>query len=105
VYCALFALIGALLKRPLLVGLVFAFGWEQVALLMPGYLKRFTVAYYLQGLVPHAMPSDGAMSLLETVFRDVPSTGASLFWLLVALAASLYLAARTVERREYVLDQ
>ena len=105
VYGALFALIGALLKRPLLVGLVFAFGWEQVALLMPGYLKRFTVAYYLQGLVPHAMPSDGAMSLLETVFRDVPSAGASLFWLLVALAASLYLAARTVERREYVLDQ
>jgi ABC-type transport system involved in multi-copper enzyme maturation permease subunit len=105
VYGALFALIGALLKRPLLVGLVFAFGWEQVALLMPGYLKRFTVAYYLQCLEPHAMPSDGAMSLLETVFRDVPSAGASLFWLFVALAASLYLAARTVERREYVLDQ
>ena len=105
VYGALFALIGALLKRPLLVGLVFAFGWEQVALLMPGYLKGFTVAYYLQGLVPHAMPSDGAMSLLETVFRDVPSAGTSLFWLIVALVASLYLAARTVERREYVLDQ
>ena len=27
---------GALLKRPLLVGLVFAFGWEQIVLLMPG---------------------------------------------------------------------
>ena len=105
VYGALFALIGALLKRPLLAGLVFAFGWEQAALLMPGYLKQFTVAYYLQGLVPHAMPSDGAMSLLETVFRDAPSAGTSLFWLTGALVASLYLAARTVERREYVLDQ
>ena len=25
---------------------------------VPGYLKKFTVAYYLQALVPHAMPND-----------------------------------------------
>jgi ABC-2 type transport system permease protein len=105
VYGALFALIGALLRRPLVIGLVFAFGWEQVALLMPGYLKRFTLAYYLQALVPHAMPSDGAASLLQSVFRDVPSATASLFWLSVALAVCLALAMRTVERREYVLEQ
>ncbi len=105
VYGALFALIGALLKRPLLVGLVFAFGWEQVALLVPGYLRQFTVAYYLQALVPHAMPADGAISLLESVFREVPSPWTSLFWLVFALVASLYFAARTVERREYVLEQ
>ena len=30
---------------------------------------------------------------------------AGLFWLAFALLAALYLAARTVERREYVLDQ
>jgi ABC-type transport system involved in multi-copper enzyme maturation permease subunit len=105
VYGAVFALVGAVLKRPLLVGLIFAFGWEQIALIVPGYLRRFTVAYYLQALVPHAMPSDGAMSVLERVFRDVPSAGTSLFWLVAALAASLYFAARALERREYVLEQ
>jgi len=51
------------------------------------------------------MPSEGATSLLGSVFREVPSAGTSLFWLVVALVASLYLAARTVERREYVLEQ
>ena len=35
VYGALFAFIGAPLKRPLLIGLVFAFGWEQAVMLMP----------------------------------------------------------------------
>jgi ABC-2 type transport system permease protein len=105
VYGALFALIGALLKRPLVIGLVFAFGWEQVALLMPGYLKRVTLAYYLQSLVPHAMPSDGVVSLLQSVFRDVPSAAASLFWLCFALVVCLVLAVRTIERREYVLEQ
>jgi ABC-2 type transport system permease protein len=105
VYGALFALTGAVLKRPLVIGLIFAFGWEQVALLMPGYLKRFTLAYYVQALVPHAMPSDGPVSLLQSVFRDVPSAGTALFWLIFALLASLFLAARAVERREYILEQ
>jgi ABC-2 type transport system permease protein len=105
VYGALFALVGAVLKRPLVIGLVFAFGWEQMALLMPGYLKRFTLAHYVQALVPHAMPSDGPASLLQAVFRDVPSAGTAIFWLLFACAASLYLATRAIERREYVLEQ
>ncbi len=105
VYGAVFAFIGALLRRPLLAGLIFAFGWEQVALIVPGYLRQFTVAHYLQALVPHAMPSNGPISMLERVFRDVPSPAVSLLGLAVLLAASLFLAIRTVERREYVLDQ
>jgi ABC-type transport system involved in multi-copper enzyme maturation permease subunit len=105
VYGALFGLIGALLKRPLLAGLVFAFGWEPVALVVPGYLRRFTVAYYLQSLVPHAMPSGGSASLLEAALGEGPSAAASLFWLLLVLGVSLYLAGRALERREYVLEQ
>jgi ABC-type transport system involved in multi-copper enzyme maturation permease subunit len=104
-YGALFALVGALMKRPLIVGLVFAFGWEQLALLMPGYLKRFTLAYYIQALVPHAMPSDGVVSLLQSVFTEMPTPATSLFWLAVAIVVSLTLACRAVERKEYVLDQ
>ena len=65
VYGAVFAFVGAFFKRPLVIGLVFAFGWEQVVLALPGYMKRFTIAYYLQALVPHAMPSEGVVSLLQ----------------------------------------
>ena len=105
-YGALFALIGAALKRPLVVGLVFIFGWEFVTLLMPGYLKRFTLAYYLQTLVPHSMPTGDTVSLLQgAVFRDPPSVGASIAWLVVAIVVSLALAVRVVEQREYVLEQ
>ncbi len=105
VYGALFAWIGAQLKHPLAIGLVFAFGWEQAILVVPGYLRRFTVAYYLQGLVPHAMPQDSALSTLQAVFRDSPSFLVCLGWLLAFLAGFLFLAARAVERREYVLEQ
>ena len=105
-YGALFALIGAAVKRPLVVGLVFVFGWELVTLVMPGYLKRFTLAYYLQTLVPHAMPTGDTVSLLQgAVFREPPSVAVSIGVLVLAIVASLALAARVVEQREYVLEQ
>lgn len=104
-YGALFALVGAVLPRPLLIGLIFAFGWEQAALALPGYLRQFTIAHYVQALVPHGMPSDGLASFLQSVFADTPSAVASLFWLSAISGVSLLLAVRAVERREYVLEQ
>jgi ABC-2 type transport system permease protein len=104
-YGAVFALVGARLKRPLVIGLVFAFGWEPGVLLFPGYLKRLTVAYYLQSLVPHAMPDDSTISVLLQVFREVPTVPASLVCLAVITVGTLWLAARAVETREYVLEQ
>ena len=70
VYGAVFALIGAALKRPLLVGLIFVIGWETLAMALPGNLKRLTVAFYIQGLVPHAMPNDSPISLSGAVPAD-----------------------------------
>jgi ABC-2 type transport system permease protein len=105
VYGALFAFIGAKFKRPVLIGLVFVMGWEQAALAFPGYLKKFTIAYYLQSLVPHAMPSDSVMSAIQGLFRDSPSLPVSLLSLGAILVVFLTLAAWLVERREYVLEQ
>lgn len=105
VYGAVFAFVGAQLRRPLLIGLVFVFGWEQAAMLFPGYMKQLTVAYYLQALVPHAMPRDSIMSTIQGLFRESPGLGSSLFWLAVIWAVFLALAARAAERREYVLEQ
>ena len=104
-YGALFAWVGAQFKHPLVTGLVFAFGWEQGIMIVPGYLKRFTIAYYLQGLVPHAMPQDSALSAIQSVVTtSLPAPwcllGLGLIW-----AGFLFLASRTVERREYVLEQ
>jgi ABC-2 type transport system permease protein len=105
VYGSLFAFVGAKFKRPLMIALFFVFAWENAAVLFPGYMRRFTIAHYLQGLVPHAMPSDSAVSLLQSVFQETPTLGTSIFWLAVIWAVFLWLAARTVERREYVLEQ
>jgi ABC-type transport system involved in multi-copper enzyme maturation permease subunit len=104
-YGALFAFVGTRLKRPLVVGLIFVFGWEPGVLFIPGYLKRLTVAYHLQALVPHSMPADSTVSALMQFFTEIPSVGASLACLLGITLLTLWLAARTVENREYVLEQ
>jgi ABC-type transport system involved in multi-copper enzyme maturation permease subunit len=105
VYGALFALVGAVLKRPLLFGLMFVFGWELLVLAVPGYLKRLTVAYYLEGLVPHAVPGDSALRLVQALFQDRPTVTGSLVAMTVIAVGSLWLGARAVSRREYVLEQ
>jgi ABC-2 type transport system permease protein len=105
VYGALFAWVGSQFRYPLVTGLVFAFGWEQAIMLIPGYLKRLTIAYYIQGLVPHAMPQDSALSILQVVVRDALSAPTSLICLGVIWISFLALAAWTVTRREYVLEQ
>jgi ABC-type transport system involved in multi-copper enzyme maturation permease subunit len=105
VYGALFAAVGAWIKRPVLFGLFFAFGWENVAMLLPGYLKRFTVAFYTQSLVPHAMPQDSLLTILQSVFKESVSGPQAVLTLLAVLGLALALATRAVERREYVLEQ
>ena len=85
--------------------MVFAFGWEPAVLLFPGYLKRLTVGYYLQGLVPHTMPQDSTLSAWMQMFTDTPTLAASLGSLVLLTLGSLWLAGRVVDRREYVLEQ
>jgi len=104
VYGAVFALVGARVPRPLVAGLVLVFGWEQIALVVPGYLRRFTVAYYLQALVPHAMPADDTITAIQSLFAAPPSAASSVAWLFGILVVALWLAAQALESREYVLE-
>jgi ABC-type transport system involved in multi-copper enzyme maturation permease subunit len=105
VYGAFFALIGTTLKRPLVFGLLFVFGWEALIMAIPGYLKRLSVAYYLQGLVPHALPSDSPLSLIQGLFRETPSVTVSLTVMALIVVGGLWLGGRVISTKEYVLEQ
>jgi len=80
-YGAVFLWAGALFRRPLVGGLLFVFGWEQLAAILPGYMGRLTIAHYLQS--------------------DTMSVAA----LLAMTVTALWLAMRTIERREYLLER
>jgi ABC-2 type transport system permease protein len=99
-YGALFALFGVLLRRPLVPGLVFLYGWELLANL-PGYLPRLTLTAWLRSLVHHRPAQEG----LAALFEQVLPARVGLVVLLVASAVFLYAGSRIFSSREYVLDQ
>ena len=105
-YGAVFAWVGLTARRPLLSGLFLRSAGSRRFCCFRDYLKRLTVAYYLQALVPHAMPQDSPVSVLMQVFYATfrRSERVSCGWRSV-VAAALWFAARTVETREYVLEQ
>jgi ABC-2 type transport system permease protein len=100
VYGALFALMGVLMKRPLIPGLLFLFVWEMIANL-PGYMPRFTITAWLRSLVTHRPAGRG----VSEIFGQVLPAGLSLVVVLGLTVVFLWLAIRIFSRREYVLDQ
>jgi len=100
VYGAFFALLGVLLKRPVIPGLLFLYLWELLANL-PGYLPRFTLTAWLRSLVNHRPAQEG----LAGLFQQVLPAEQAVPVLLVASIVFLFLAARIFSVREYVLEQ
>ena len=56
-------------------------------------------------LVPHAMPPESGLSYFMRAAPEVSSPAASLGTLAVIALVALWAAARTVETREYVLEE
>jgi len=99
-YGAFFALLGVLLKRPVIPGLLFLYGWELLANL-PGYLPRFTLTAWLRSLIHHRPAEEG----LAGLFQQVLPAGQGVVVLVGVSAVFLVAAAWIFSTREYVLDQ
>jgi ABC-2 type transport system permease protein len=100
-YGALYALIGAVTKRPVFVGLAFTFIWETLVTYIPGYLSKLTIKHYVSALLPHAVSQRGIIGL----FESPTSAPVAILILLLATAGLLALGAWLFTNREYVLEQ
>jgi ABC-type transport system involved in multi-copper enzyme maturation permease subunit len=100
VYGALFALLGVLLKRPVIPGLLFLYGWELLANL-PGYLPRLTLTAWLRSLIRHRPAEEGIAGLFQQVLP-----GDQALAVLIGVSIALLAAAAWIfSKREYVLEQ
>jgi ABC-2 type transport system permease protein len=99
-YGALFTLLGVLLRRPVIPGLLFLFVWELLANL-PGYLPRFTLTAWLRSLLHHRPAEEGFGAL----FQQVLPAGEALLVLFGASAVFLALSFWIFAHREYVMEQ
>ena len=99
-YGAFFALLGVLLKRPVIPGLLFLYGWELLAN-VPGYMPRLTLTAWLRSLLPYRPAEEG----LSGLFQQVLPVGQGLVVLVAASLLFLGAAIWIFSHREYVLDQ
>lgn len=123
VYCALFLVFGILVRNPVVVGLVFTFGWEYLVGILPGQLQLWTLGVYPKSIFirwadcdpapyfPWASRMGGglgatpglpamATSFLLTPDMELPTIGSGILVSLGLMAGLLFFAVRLFEHRE-----
>lgn len=100
-YASFFTFLGTFLKKSIMVGLIFGFGWENVVQYFPGSTQKFTVAHYLKSLLP--TPSTGRFSFL--LFRLEPTSPLAAVGMLCLICGFfLALACVIFSFKEYLFD-
>lgn len=95
-YSSFFAFLGMAIKRPLMVGLLFAFFWEILLANLPGKIPYMTVMFYLRSLSHHL--TDAPWPYTVEAF----STGMALLVLLGVAAVFLALGIVIFRQKDLV---
>ena len=82
-YGAVFLALGLVLRNPSLPGF-FLLMWETFSGILPSWLQRLTVTFYLKPLLPLALPEEGPGALFSVVVEPVPAWVAVLGLMLFA---------------------
>ena len=103
VYGALAAALAARFKNPVLWGLLFVMGWENITAspLIATGIKRLSVSHYLFTLFPrYRLPR---VEFNEFLGSSPPSAWVALLVLCILTVVLLYLAIRIFRAREYLM--
>lgn len=105
-YGSLCTFLGAMVKRPVVFGVVFLFGWQRMAGLVPGLVDFLTIEKYIMALLP-PLAIEREVLVLRTVLFDfvkeelvISPTRAGVTLSVITLMF-LFLTAYVVRTREY----
>jgi ABC-type transport system involved in multi-copper enzyme maturation permease subunit len=104
-YTAFFAFLGTILKRAIILGLVFGFGWETAIQYFPGSTQRFSIVHYLKSLLPYRPGSGGGRGVALLLFRLEPTAPLLAVLALAGItAAFLALTCGVFRAKEYLSE-
>jgi ABC-type transport system involved in multi-copper enzyme maturation permease subunit len=86
-FAALFHLIGAIFRRPVVVGLVYVFFYEALVAALPGSLKLLSLSFYARSLMYNAATAAGHPTGMLNLSEAV--SDASAWWFLAAATVGL----------------
>ena len=99
-YMAFFLFLGTWLKKSLILGLMFIFGWESIVHYFPGVTQKFTLMHYIKSLLP---ASSESVKFLVFKLEASPVFEAVVVLLAIALV-SIIAGAIIFTRKEYILS-
>ena len=100
-YTAFFTFVGTFLKKSIMFGLIFSFGWENVIQYFPGSTQKFAIVHYLKSLLPRT--TSGRFSFL--LFRLEPTSPFNaVLMLFIITAVFLALACVMFSYKEYIFQ-
>lgn len=104
-YTAFFAFLGTVLRRAIILGLVFGFGWETAIQYFPGSTQRFSIVHYLKSLLPYRPGSGGGRGVALLLFRLEPTSPLlAVLALLAITGVFLALACVIFRAKEYLTE-
>jgi len=101
--------LGAVTRRPIIIGVLVLYGWQRIATMVPGVVDFMTIMKYTNELLPTGVKasSEAAQQNLLAFQREVYAVGATKAALiLVAISAAfLIVSVWVVRMREYATDR
>lgn len=95
VYGSFYNFLGIAIKRPLMVGLLFAFIWETLLANLPGKIPQITVMFYLRSMADHLIDIGGMVN-----FSRAMDFSASVIIILLATGVLLFLSGYIFSKKD-----
>jgi len=99
-YSSLFLMLAVSLKKSTSFGLLYIFGWETIAQLLPGATQKFTIFFYINSLTPIKIAKE--KGLLNSNISQ-PNFLEALITLIVVSMIFFYISVHIFRRKEYLL--
>lgn len=105
-YGALTMFLGALSKRPIIIGVIIIYAWQPIAMLVPGYIDFFTIRKYISAILP-SLAAQAESQTFQTQLGEFEkhfiAVGMleSMISLLAISLAFILITVFTVRTREY----
>jgi ABC-type transport system involved in multi-copper enzyme maturation permease subunit len=97
-YGSMFLALSLVFKNPIIPAAIML-GWETISAVLPAFLQKLSITFYLKMLVPVSVPGEGLLSLF-TVVTDPVSPWLAVPGLLVLSAAVFCFACIKIRRLE-----
>jgi ABC-type transport system involved in multi-copper enzyme maturation permease subunit len=103
-YAALSFLFATLFKKPVTIGLLYAYLFDSLANVLPGFMKRFSIRHNVLSLASHPTP-DHPRGVFAKVMAEANTTESeAMLTLVIASLALLIAGALILRQKEYLGD-